>query len=375
MFTVKTNYARPFGDFEREDTAASDIGRQALDAVYTLLNIDEEWTTRRPRSFDWIAHRLRQTIAASEVFRDGKTSLSRLTASCVVVDNVTADDQTLMDFLAILNRHALGSGYAYVPQYRHIKATTCAFVHAETFEWRTSQFGTYAMLQLCVAETEADYIAAMSGGHVAEATHPAGGPRRTPDEMLDMLDGGPFAESGRAASAFIDKWEMDTIEHIARNSSYIATLGSTETGLSLEVAFDVDTALIVIDASKCHRRAGAGLAVRLRLPLELTPQDASRQANALNLTEALGASMATHYGAWSWDLWPSSRQSTCALAYHLFVPNVLHRTGVAQDCAASFVKRARWMDWGLHGVESATDPWKVMSRNFHRLKMEMKAAH
>ena len=375
MFTVKTNYARPFGDLEREDTAASDIGLQALDAVYTLLHIDEEWTTRRPRSFEWIAHRLRQTISASEVFRDGKISLSRLTASCVVVDNVTADDQAVMDFLATLNRHALGSAYAYDPQYRHIKATTCAFVHAETREWRTSQFGTYAMLQLCVAETEADYIAAWAGGRVAEATHPVGGPRHTPDEMLGMLEGGPFAESGRAASAFIDKWEMDTIEHIARNSAFVATLGSRETGLSLEVAFDVETALIVIDASETDRRAGTGLSVRLRLPLELTPQDASRQANALNLTEALGASMATHYGAWSWESWPSSRQSSCTLAYQVFIPNALHRTGVAQDCAASFVKRARWMDWGLHGVESAADPWKVMSRNFRRLKMELEEAH
>ena len=176
------------------------------------------------------------------------------------------------------------------------------------------------MLQLCVAETEADYIAAWSGGRVAEATHPVGGPRHAPDEMLGMLEDGPFAESGRAASAFIDKWEMDTIEHIARNSAFVATLGSRETGLSLEVAFDVETALIVIDASKTDRRAGTGLSVRLRLPLELTPQDASRQANALNLTEALGASMATHYGAWSWESWPSSRQSSCTLAYQALHP-------------------------------------------------------
>jgi hypothetical protein len=359
----------------KTNSAASDIGSQALDAVYTLLHIDEAWTTRRPRSFDWIAHRLRQTISASEVFQDGKISLSRLTASCVVVDNITADDRAVMDVLATLNRQALGSAYAYDPQYRHVKATTCAFVHAETFEWRTSQFGTYAMLQLCVAESEADYIAARSGGRVAEATLPIGGPRRMPDEMLGMLESGPFAKSGRAASAFVDKWEMDTIEHIARNSPFVATPGSTETGLSLEVAFNVETALIVIDASDSDRRAGTGLTVRLRLPLSLTPQDASRQANALNLTEAVGASMATHYGAWSWDLSPASRLSPCTLAYKLFVPNVLHRTGVTQDCAASFVKRARWMDWGLHGVESATDPRKVMTRNFHHLKLELEEAH
>ena len=92
--------------------------------------------------------------------------------------------------------------------------------------------------------------------------------------------------------------------------------------------------------------------------MDLSPQDASRHANALNLTEALGASMATHYGAWCWDSWSPSRQSPCALAYQAFVPNALHRTGVAQDCAVSFVKRARWMDWGLHGVESTIDAWK-----------------
>jgi hypothetical protein len=373
MFTVKKKYVLPFGDFGALARTMSDIGTQALDAIYKRLHIDEEWTTRKSRSFEWIAHRLRQTIEASEVFPDGKFSLSRLTASCVVVDNVTADEQAVMDVLATLNRQALGSAYAYVPQYRHVKATTCAFVHAETLEWRVTQFVTYAMLQLCVAETEADYIAAKSGGRVAEATHPVGGPRRTPDDMLRLLDDGPFAETGRAASAFLDKWEMGTIEHIAKNSAFVATRGSTEAGLSLEVAFDDEATLIVLDAREPHWRAGAGLRVRLRPPMDLSPQDASRHANALNLTEALGGSMAAHYGAWCWDSWTPSRQSPCALAYQLFVPNALHRTGVAQDCAASFVKRARWMDWGLHGVESA-DPWKVMWRNIH-LKLELEEVH
>ena len=107
----------------------SDIGTQALDAIYNLLHIDEEWTTRKPRSFEWIAHRLRQTIRRPRSSKTVRFSLSRLTASCVVVDNVTADEQAVMDVLATLNRHALGSAYAYVPQYRHVKATTCAFVH------------------------------------------------------------------------------------------------------------------------------------------------------------------------------------------------------------------------------------------------------
>ena len=91
-----------------------------------------------------------------------------------------------------------------------------------------------------------------------------------------------------------------------------------ETGLSLEVAFDDETTLIVLDAGEPHRRAGAGLTVRLRPPIDLTPQDASRHANALNLTEALGASMAHTL----WSLVLGYMAASTAMAFHPRVPTL-----------------------------------------------------
>ena len=266
-----------------------DIGLRAVDGLFEQLRVDDEWSTREDRMFSWLAHRLQQTVRASPPFTEGSLVLVRLEAHTVVVDKVTADKKSVNRLLAVLNRHSLGSAYSYDPAAAQVTASTGAWIHEETIEWRLPQFAAFAVLQLCVAEAEAAYIAAKTGGVIAERQHPVSGRRNEPDDMLNLLDT-LVAREGRKPSRFRDKWDMENMEHIVRHSPITATWGSTEKGLAVEVAFGTSTSLTELKAEEPHRRAGAGITIRTRLPLSLTEDEAATYANAFNLAEARGAS-------------------------------------------------------------------------------------
>jgi hypothetical protein len=333
-----------------------DIGLRAVYGVFEQLQVDDEWSNREDRMFSWIAHRLQQTMRASPVSVEGSLVLARLEAHTVVVDNVTVDQTSVNRLLALLNRHSLGSAYSYEPGAAQVTASTGAWIHEETFAWRLPQLATFVALQLGVAEAEAAYIAAKTGGVVAARQHPVSGRRNEPDDMLGLLDT-LVAREGRKPSRFKDKWDMENIEHIVNRLTGAATLGSTENGLAIEVAFGNLTSLTELKPEEPHRRAGAGIRIRTRLPLPLTEDEAADHANAFNLAEARGASETTHYGAWCWDSWGPG---DVTLAYQVFIPNMLYRVGIAQDIALSMLKRARWVDWGVHGQESRTDARRLM---------------
>ena len=88
-----------------------DVGLAALEKIHKQLLIDEPWTVRGDREFSWIGHRLRQNVRASKQFDDDGISLSRLAASCVVVEGVTKPDRDVLRILSWVNRHAVGSVY------------------------------------------------------------------------------------------------------------------------------------------------------------------------------------------------------------------------------------------------------------------------
>ena len=190
-----------------------------------------------------------------EVFRDGKISLSRLTASCVVVDNITADDQAVMDFLATLNRHALGSAYAYDPQYRHIKATTCALSMQRPVSGERRNSGRMRCFSSASLKQR-------------PTTLPPGLADVSPRPRTRSV--GQDTRRTRCSAC----WKVALSQRADEPRQHLSISGdghhrahrqelrvrrdadSRETGLSLEAAFDVETALIAIDASETRSARG-----------------------------------------------------------------------------------------------------------------------
>lgn len=338
----------------------TDVGLAALDRIYRELQIDEPWTVRADREFSWIGHRLQQTVRASRLFDDQDLSLSRLAASVLVVEDVSEPETVVLSVLNAANRHAVGNAYTFVPTARTIVATAVAYVHEETLQWRAQQFGALAILQLCLAESETTWLAVKTGGRVAVAAHPSSGARKEPDDMLNVLDG-VFAPSGWQVSRFADKFELEAIAEMTRHSSNAASLGADETGLSLEVSYGEGTSLTILKTDEPHRRLGQGLTVRMSLPNIVAPDDGDRIASVLNSHEAIGSANTSHHGAWCWDEWPTTGR---CLAYHLFMPNVMHRQGISQDVVFSAVRRAQWVDELLNGKCSSANVWDTVSRRY-----------
>ena len=345
----------------------SDIGIEALERIHKALLIDDEWTEWGSRSFEWIGHRLKQRLNASPVFDDGDFHLSRLTAETVVVDEVSAPEDRVAAVLSDLNQHALGNAYSYRREERRIVATAVTVVHADTLDWRSTQFEAYAIAQIAVGEAEADYLAARTGGQVAVRSHPTIGKRQEPDDMLNVVED-LYATDGRLSSRFESAFEFETMGDVARGSPRVATLGGSATGIALEVAFAHGTSLTMFATDVRHRRIGNGLSVRLSLPMTVGQEDGERIATFLNDREANGESDALHYGAW----YCANRQDCGAtITYGLFFPNRLYRLGVAQDAGYAIVRRALWADRILNGQTSSASAWDVMVRRvreFWRIK-------
>lgn len=337
-----------------------DVGLKALERIHRIQQIDESWTIRSKRQFAWIGHRLQQAICASTLFENDGTILSRLTASCITVDDVSRDDEVVLELLNTLNRHAVGNAYTYAPSARQITATTCAYVHKDTLEWRTDQFGVFSINQLCFAESEADYLADRLGGRVAVREHPTSGMRSRADDMLTVADG-TFARDGRSPSSFANEFEMQTIAELSSQSGTFASLGGSAGGVALEVSYGEQTSLARLITDEPHRRLENGLAYRLHLPEEFSAGDAVRVADALNREEATGAGLPMHYGSWCWGEWPTVGSN---LAYQGFIPNSTYRPGIAQDIAISLIHRAKWADRFLHDKPTQRSVWETLARRF-----------
>jgi hypothetical protein len=128
----------------------------------------------------------------------------------------------------------------------------------------------------------------------------------------------------------------------------------------IEFAYGTETILVQLITNEPHRRAGNGLRMRLFVPLEAPSDDHLRTANRLNQTEATGGADCMHCGAWCVDRGPSPGSQRSYLQYQLFVPNALHRLGLAQDVMFLASKRAHWTDWGIHGEKSKADARQIM---------------
>ena len=277
------------------DTNDPDLGQRVLEKIHKDLCIDEPWTTRGDRWFSWIGHRLAQRVSAYKPSDDDGIVLSRIEATCVVVADIAAEPSDVVRVLPRINRHAVGSAYTYWPDTHSISADAVAYVHDQTLEWRTNQLGALAILQLWLCETEAAWLAEKTGGRIAVREHPTSGRRLEPDEMLNVLDT-QFAADGRKQSLFADKFEMENIAEITRQSTSAASLGGDAGGVTIEVPFGDYTSLIQLNTQEPHRRLGNGLTALLRLPLTVTPDEADLLASMVNAREAAGESKATHYG-------------------------------------------------------------------------------
>lgn len=342
----------------------NDTGLVMLQKIFETLQVDDEWSTKRERSFSWIASRLEQTIEVKAPVQDSGVTLFKIVASATVVENVQSAESEVNKILSDLNRFAFGSAYTFDPRSRKVSVCTISWVHEETLEWRSRLFGLYAIGQISFAECEADYIAGQCDGSVAVRRHPQSGFRSTRDEMLSLLDSliVPF---GYEENRFANDFEFEAVADVSRGSDIVATMGASPHGIALETSFGSYTAISVIAADERHRRMGGGLLVRIQLPTQITDGDAYDIAGSLNRQEMTAGPLTNHGGAWCVD--KDVLNVDNVLAYRWFIPNYAYQNGLIMDSAYSSVARMRWADLLLNGQPALESPWKRLAKRFSSL--------
>jgi len=337
-----------------------DLGQRTLSTIFDQLKIDAEWSIRRDRDFSWIASRLEQTVTASKPVNDDGFLLYKISARTVVVEDVKAAESQIDRILSDINRFAVGNAYSHDPIARNIVATTSTWIHEETAGWRSEAFFPYVMSQLCLAESEADYLAEACDGVIGHRTHPASGDREAPDDMLNFIEH-YLARFGEEGSRYADAEEYRAIADEVERSETIATLGGSADGICLERMFGEYSAITILNPTLAHRRLGAGLDCRIHLPAKASHVEGLRLASMLNRLEQDRGPFASHLGAWCLDSKPGGG---LAITYRSFGLNTVHVRGMAMEFARAGIGRMRWADRVFNHDATSGDIWELLKRRF-----------
>ncbi len=285
-----------------------DLGMAAVERVHRDMQIDEPWTVREERGFTWWGAWIRQRVWAGTATRSAGETLWHVRARTPVFRDQPDEPATyarVNEWNALWPMGAL----AYDPDDGTISARTGAFLYAGVDPWLETfllmAVGLQASVSWLAAETREGV-----GPRDAEP-HPVAGPRRDPDDMLNLVGSGPRVPSPITASI----------------------LRSAETDLEAEgitAVFDADDEMLVatwplagetagwVLRTADHPVLGPGALARLVLPRPMGPQRGAWIANALNLAEAAdwtGEVRPHAFGAWSVE-------GGC-LAHNAFFPAVL----------------------------------------------------
>lgn len=344
----------------------ADTGQQLLESVFRTLQVDDAWSEKGERAFNWIAHRLQQRVTAHKPVTDRDFTLYKMTAETTVIEAVTASAAEVNKALSQLNRFAFGSAYSYDPETQSVSATTSTWVHDETAGWRGKLFDLFSIGQLCFAETEADYLADRCRGVVARRSHPTSGQRVQPDDMLHLVEDF-IALGGDPPNRFANPFQFEAVADMAKHTPFLATLGADRDGVALERCFDNWTAVSIITSSLRHRRAGSGLASLIQLPNTLTEEEGYSICAVLNRKEREEGPLTSHFGAWSVDKGPSGAPT---LTYRGFYPAVSYQDGLIMDMAMICNARMGWADQQLNGKATRGSAWERLANRLGMGKTE-----
>jgi hypothetical protein len=315
-------------------TATEEVAPGVLDDVYRALQIDAQWSLRDPREFRWWAYRLRQRVWAEPARAINDGPLVCIRSETDYVKDVPDRDQTYA-VLAAANELATLSTLCFDPDAHVIRSHASMYLHPGN-RWMESLLKMAVALQDAEAHLTARQMpAALGGGEPDISNHPSSGERPDLDEMLNIhvtmqaqTEPSPFTSEvfdavlemqprpwllatgdGAALTAeFPFDGDVPAVAHVMFGEHALELLGGHSEGR---------TALLMASGTERNPRVGAGLLLRLCLPLDLEAGPASRLANDLNLFEAKQWTDTHLLGSWC--------TKGSAIWFLCFVPSLVAR--------------------------------------------------
>lgn len=319
-----------------------DVGLEAVERIFNLLQVDEDWSIRRPRGFTWWSYRLAQHVDATEPWDDDEFQLSRIRIRTEVVNSVDAATQP-EKVVAVANMQESLSAVVWDPQEAAISECCTGIVHQENVGWLTRMLATAAIIQNSAAHGRAQGLAEILGGVPATSTHPVSGERPQPDEMLGSP--GQLADQAREAGrsfigplcsglgGMLSQCELLGFSDDKNFSCEVPFVGTTP--IAAKVALNLpgkssqpETSLLRIYPDVEHPNYGAGALVTLLLPIVFDPDEIPSLVNNLNLAEAKANIHSNMLGAWCPD--PTNKKQN-TIAFTAFLPALLAEPGILEN--------------------------------------------
>jgi len=325
----------------------ADIGPAVLDFLFEKLQIDLQWSVREPRGFTWWPHRLAQRVWAEPARQSFDHQIVRVHAVTSLLRNVR-ETAELRPRLSALNRFTSLGALVWSPERERIFLHCSAVFHAQNVEWLRPIFLAAVGIQATDAHVRVDGLAHIFGGEPEVSAHPNTGPRSDPDDILNVI-ARVFAPAGAGPSPWTER-DFRAVERMAPAPWTLAT--SDATGLTAEFAFSgprpavvapaLETALFTASATDRHPQLGAGLLLRLQLPLSIGASGPDL-ANMLNTLEMSDDAKGHTLGAWCDAPTAGAVRDAASLTFASFIPAAVYRSGLLEAFALDMALRARWV--------------------------------
>jgi DNA-directed RNA polymerase subunit RPC12/RpoP len=320
-----------------------DTGPEVIDFLVSSIGVDTQWSLREPRGFTWWGHHFAQRVWAEPIRVSHGHEIVQVHASTAVLRGVPDSPQTRRK-VALLNRYASLSAWAWSPADERLFLRAVATFHRQNVGWLKSFFLAAVGLQAADAHIKAHDLAKLMGGEPDASAHPEHGPRPEPDEILEII-ATRFAPAGAGTSPFTEVDFQAAAEVTPRPWVTVFSGASGLTGqlpftgsTPAELSESVETALLNIENDQRHPQLGAGALLTLRFPIRLTQDEAASAAWTLNRG---GTQVPTHtLGAWT--VAPETPGHPPMLAFCSFVPALLYKPGLLPALVMEMAARARW---------------------------------
>ena len=334
-----------------------DVGRDALDHVFTNIGIDPEWSLRDPRAFTWWGSRFATRVWAEPEVDDDGFLITRLRAETDLVRGARTDAASDL-YLAAIGRFASLSGVVRdAADPGTLRLHTSVFVHAETLEQYLRIFEPAVILQSELAHRTAAVVAEGVGGEPAESPHPASGFRGSPDEILALPQ--VILRRDGESSVWAGSEMASLVEFFQRPPCLMAS--GDEEALTAEFPFLGESSLLTLATEVPNPTLGRGLLALLRIPSGGSEEERAGLAVRLNAREKMQYTRTHFAGSWCGD----DRGAT----YVSFLPNLVYAPGLLTNLAAGLVVRARWVaekvfhdDWKRVPARSALERLQLEER-------------